>query len=433
MHDGLPRWGPTDVVLARDRRLLLPTEGTIYPVQDSKWPHRVRRIAVRRRKPKTKMTAIFGWQDGPEVFLIGDSAVTSSHPPRGKTSSFGEAVIQEDITVEEAAIKIVELPRSLIVGVAGSSRTAMNYLETLTHNLRQGDRPIREILEGVAQSFRGNKQGFQMLVGHPHDGGMALTRVRTTDPVISPVGNATAILGSLPERRKAGAAHLISVIRSHGLPPEGRLAAAIALLQAGGITDYLPAYGVGGTLFGARTNLAGVTWQPDMMFFVYPPKLFGESPILRDEDTPTFSAGDRLGMVRVLVRRGAGIVLSSLGHPKARVFIPPAPPLTELQWRDVAVAAVPPPFELIASCRYYGFLNTGFRKAVFCGQLGSESGAVGVSVAGTVGRRQIRIAPRLVQTLEDEVPGGYFDFSVVTEDATGVDCKTYRLHEAALG
>lgn len=380
------------------------------------------------------MTAIFGWQDDDDVFLIGDTVVTRSGAPYGSMSSFGEATIEDGITVEEGAIKIVELPRGVVVGVAGDAILASTYLEVLATDLRKSTKPVLQILHDLGPVFRRDTLEIELLIGHPIENGVALTRIATTQPFVSEAKRGVTILGSLPNDKKAAAARVVSRIRDHGLPPEARLAAALVHLQAGGILDYLLVHGVGGTLFGARANLHGVHWQPDLMYFVYASGDFANTPIVADNSSrPEGLKNSRLGLVRVLVRQGSGIVLSSLGNPRGRMFIPPGRRLTEQEWQSIALEAVPPPFELIAPVRHYGFLSTTFRKAASLALLENIANARSLSVMGDVGRREVRIVPRLVESLEQSVPTNCFDFLIVTENERGVSGTGYRLDEAAIG
>jgi hypothetical protein len=204
-------------------------------------------------------------------------------------------------------------------------------------------------------------------------------------------------------------------------------------LQATGVLSYLFEYGVGGALFGARLSERGTAWLPDIVYFIYNPGTFSQSPLVDAHlDVDALKPPVGLQYVRVLMREGAGIVLSSLGQPPRKAFIPPGKGFSDERWQQIILAAAPPPFELVVPCSYWGFLSSRYRKAVF---LGREDGAFaihGIEVVGEPDRRRVVLPDRLVETLEQPVQFGYFDFSVVIEDDSGVSGIGYRLHEVAL-
>jgi hypothetical protein len=125
------------------------------------------------------MTAVFGWRDDDAVFLVGNSAVTSSRPPRQKSSSFGEAPVSGDVVVEEGAIKILHLPRGLIVGVAGDALRAKEFLRLLTQDLQNSELPTIELVENVAAIFA---ERFELLLGYCKEDSVTLARVSNRQP-----------------------------------------------------------------------------------------------------------------------------------------------------------------------------------------------------------------------------------------------------------
>jgi hypothetical protein len=375
------------------------------------------------------MTAILGWQDGADAFLVANTAVTRRGPARWGPSGFGEVPLAKQLVVEEGAIKLLELPRGVVAGVAGDARTALEFVRILERDLHQTPRSLTDLVEEVAAIFDQHAR-FEILLAHRECGATALLHVTNRKPYVTACDRGVQIIGSMAPAKRSAVETMVERIRAHGLPPAARHAAVLVFLQAGGITEYLFEQGIGGTFFGVRRSAEGVEWQPDVVYFVYPPTTFGHAPVVTDDETDLVTYHrDDLGTVRVLVRQGAGIVLSSLGNPGRRAFLPPTSGRSIKEWQSIVLEAVPPPFEQVVPSDYYGFLNAGHRKAAFCAKL-APADEPAVAVLGNVGNRRVALAARFVQTLEDTPPPGHFDYSVVVEDAHGTTCMGYRLNEA---
>jgi hypothetical protein len=183
---------------------------------------------------------------------------------------------------------------------------------------------------------------------------------------------------------------------------------------------------VGGAFFGARVTQAGVVWQPDLGYLTYRPGMFRSAPIIKDGDITTpIPATSAVEKVRVLVREGAGILLSSLGSPAGRLLIPPTVERTDDEWQQIVLAAVPPPFRLLVPGEHTGLLSVSYPKAVYIYNPTERDGAF--SVGEHRGKLSISVVPRLMETLELATPPDRFDLTIVTEDDGGTSANTYRI------
>jgi hypothetical protein len=372
------------------------------------------------------MTFVLGWEDDDGVFICADSAVTHSRELRGSTSSFGEAQQVDRVSVEEGAVKLLELPRGVVAAVCGDATGALDFVLSVRTRLAFTPKPMPEILAEVG-AFADPWHRFQVLIGHRVDGHPTLTVFDSADRSIENVGAGRfATFGSMPDSKKDLAARLVTAVRRHKLPPEARLAGALVALQSIGITDYLPQHGVGGAFFGARVTSDGVTWQPDLCYLTYPPQVFQSAPFIKFGDTkkeiPTTKA---IETVRVLVRDGAGILLSSLGSPRGRVLIPPTSDRTEDEWQEIVLTAVPPPFRILLPNQHFGVLSTMYTKAMYIYNPGLRDGAF--VIIERSGKTCVEAATRIVETLERATPTGSFDLTIITESEEGTDGNTYRV------
>jgi hypothetical protein len=371
------------------------------------------------------VTFLLGWQDGDGVFLCADSAVTRVGVPSGSTSSFGEAQQVDRFAVEERAVKLLELPRGILVAVCGDADSALDFVMSLRSQLAYTNHALPDLLDKLATSVD-PRHGFELLIAHRVGEEPVLTAFVSDDRSIEAVGpERFATFGSMPDDKKDLAARLVSVVRAHPLPPEARLAASLVALQSVGITEYLPQHHVGGTFFGARLARDGVHWQADLCYLTYSPRTFRGSVFIEEGDNTTVvPPADGVEKVRVLVRDGAGILLSSLGQPRGRVLIPPTSDRTEAEWKQVVLVAVPPPFRMLVPSRHVGLLSTQYSKAVYIYNPDlRDSGAF--HIGERHGEVTVSAVPELMQTFKLATPPGRFDLTIVTEDPDGTDAKTY--------
>jgi hypothetical protein len=370
-----------------------------------------------------RVTFILGWQDADGAYICADSAVTHDGPVSGSTSSFGEAQQLDRVAVEERAVKLLELPRGVLVGLCGDANAALDFVRAVGKKLHHTDTPLVTSLREVG-TVADLRDRFSLLFGHRVDGRPTLTAFHSADRSIEDlVGDRCATFGSMPPDKKDLAAQLIGVVRKFNLRPEARLACTLVALQSLGITEYLPQHGVGGAFFGARVTADGVVWQPDLCYLTYPPGMFAGAPLVTANDTrteiPSTSAAQ---MVRVLVREGAGILLSSLGKPRGRVLIPPTSGRSQAEWEAVVLNAVPPPFHLLVQGAHFGLLSTRYTKAVY---IYNPALRTDRALSITQGDKAfIGAVPRLVETLELPAPVGRFDLTVITEDEDGTNGGT---------
>jgi hypothetical protein len=377
-----------------------------------------------------QVTFVLGWCDDDGAFVCADSAVTHNREPLGPTSSFGEAQQLDSCTVEESAVKILELPQDALVAVCGDAMAALGFVLSVRDRLLYTEKPLRTIVTEVG-SAAGRRSRFQLLFGHRINGIPVLTVFDNENGDIENVGRKRfATFGSLPDEKTTLAAQLVNSVLQHGLTADARLAASLVVLQSMGITEYLPQYGIGGAFFGAYVSHERVVWQQDLDYLTYTPDAFASAPIVDHSDPNiTIPSTSAIGKIRVLVRDGAGLLLSSLGSPAARLLIPPLSERTEAEWKDIVLAAVPPPFRLTAPSRHTGLLSVRHSKAIYIYNPGLRDGSF--VVGDRSGLVSIEAEPRLVETIARDVPLGSCDLTIVTEHDNGTSAKTYRIGVAA--
>ena len=165
----------------------------------------------------------------------------------------------------------------------------------------------------------------------------------------------------MPEAKKTLAARLATAVKMHRLSPDARLAGVLVALQAIGMTEYLPQHGVGGAFFGAYLSPQSITWQGDLNYVTYRPGLFRNAPFIRpgEQSAPAEAAVEK---IRVLVRDGVGILLSSLSGLPVRVLVPPTNTRSEDELNELVLAAVPPPFRVLIPSVHFGLLSVAFLR-----------------------------------------------------------------------
>lgn len=371
------------------------------------------------------MTFVLGWEDGDGVFLCTDSAVTHQGSLRGPTSSFGEAQQVDRYCVEERAVKLLELPRQTVVAICGEAVPALDFIVSIRDQLQYTDRTLPDI---VGQLATAHVEGdFNLLFGHLVDKRPTLSAFYSEDRTFEDIGRgAFATLGSLPDDKHKLAAKLVRVVRRQELPAEARLGCTLVALQALGITDYLPQHRVGGAFFGAMLTSSGLVWQPDLAYLTYGPGAFKRSVFLEPgTKAPRELPSGSFEKIRVLVRHGAGILLSSLGSPAMRVLLPPTPSRSDDEWARIVLAAVPPPFHVVVKSRHFGLLSTRYTKATYIFNPGLRRGAFAITERD--GKTCLEASSQLVATLEAPTPTGSFDLALILEDADGADAKVYRV------
>lgn len=250
------------------------------------------------------MNLLWSEKDGPNRFIVVDSAGTHSHPPRSLISALGQTqqrASKED-SVEEGHQKIVRLEGYGAAVICGDKD--------------QGEALVRAILADLPDLSSG-----------------AMTRTNLFFEQLSPSVELAVTIAALngetpflslryPERQMVfvqrgdvyvegsidGAPlHFIKGIvesrltTSLGIPPDMTLTGALAASTAAAIEYDLPSMSVGGAFFGAYIGKTGFHWQPDITYFFYDPGFTTGLPHVERilDDTPAHKSEHSLVTCRV--------------------------------------------------------------------------------------------------------------------------------------
>lgn len=365
------------------------------------------------------MTFLIGWHDADGAFLCADSAETHVGNRAGETSSFGEARPPNQPTVEECVVKLIPLPRNVVVAICGAVVPALDFLETVGDYLANTDLALAEILgrTGVSNDF---EDDFDLLFAHCAEGDPTISIFTSSDtPEADYLRDGFITTGCLPGLQAALATRLVNTVRTYPLPPDARLAGSLVALQSIGIREYLPAHNVGGAFFGARVSADGVHWQPDINYLIYPTGGF-RSALVGEPSGTTAELPQHGGIekVRVLVREGGAAVISSVGAPAARLMFPPLGARTKAEWDEFAKSAFPSPSRLLVHGQHVGLLNRDRASLtyIYNPELRTTSAFAVVDRDDMKGMASIDVSPDLARCLELDPAPNEVLFTIVTDD-----------------
>lgn len=304
------------------------------------------------------MTFLIAWIDELGGWLFGDSAASHAGAPSSEKTSFGELQLSDRGTVEEAVIKISRLPRNILAAVCGSARSAEIFLDLLSRNLSLYDEDTISILTRLTLISR-DWDPFVIIFAEPAVPSRGLLLFSSTEGPQTTTTNEleTCIAGSLGPFLRWQAAAGIAVIRKIDAPPETRQILAAAYLQSIGISNILPAEGVGGAFWSAQLSTTGEChWQDDVIYLIYSQISFFPCP----SDMPESSQFQPDAMIRCLIRDDVAFTISSVRR-KLSALVPLGCTQATL---DAAQAKVEHPRRYVAATRYVAFLNSSTRRIV---------------------------------------------------------------------
>lgn len=212
------------------------------------------------------MTLCVGWVQGGAVYLIADSAVTSSAAPTTVQSSFGEAhrQVRGDF-VEEGLFKLAPIGNEAIAAFAGNWDQAEKIRDFLTQhwNVLCGD--IGAMQAALLSAFHPSVKEYEVsfLLGWRTNDGAKLAQ---WEPATGFRYCDHCIIGSAGDSLLQQLDHAVMEMRRSDMPEERVLPAMSAFCQSLGVHGNLLEQNIGGAMFGVRVDQSGIAWQPDTAY-----------------------------------------------------------------------------------------------------------------------------------------------------------------------
>lgn len=370
------------------------------------------------------MTFLAAWKDPERIVLCADTAVTSGSVLATAQSSFGEAHLNTQTRVEEAALKLCRVSPHVLAGVVGDANPAFAFLDRvhdqLVHGFPEGG--LRNLLGSLERTAEGS---FGLAFGHLVEGHPSLTFFTSTGGVSNLDDMDSAALlsaGSLPEHLRR-LVKQVSTATGRDLPRDVARIAVLSFVQSLGVHDYLMPVGVGGAFFMAFVDRGGVNWQPDVNFILYPPGVYGSTPTFTERDKAEIAANlpvvDSISYVRTLVRDDCGLAVTSMGSPSARAFASPScPHVSSAEAFERFVRSVlPSPFRGLEVGRFFAFISKAYRKVVLLARATSGNRGPAFAFEHCGDNTYFELLPDLVRCLELPPRNGFAELVVALEDA----------------
>lgn len=319
------------------------------------------------------MTILLAWMDHFGGWLFADSAGTHQNPPRHSFTSFGELQTLDSKTVEEIAIKISRLPGDTIAAACGDSWSAQRFLDLTSRELAtRGIDHLASILSDLLIVARDWDPFALIFMRTTHDSHQLMWFDNVNGPSM-PISSEEAVAllthqdkynlylaGSPSPGLSQQLVYTIASIRKSNLPPILCQMTVLAYLQSLGISEILPAQGIGGAFWSIRLFRGECHWQEDITYIIYNPGMF--VPMFEpDPSWPIlYQTKSHPDMVRCVIRDGIGFVISSVERKSLSLG-----PLGSQQ-SDLSAAhpKVEQPQRYFAPCRYLAFLSRMGRRVV---------------------------------------------------------------------
>ncbi len=243
------------------------------------------------------MTYCVGWVLGDAVYLVADSAATSSTIPVVTQSSFGQShrVVRGEY-VDEGLLKLAPVGRDAAIAYAGDVEAASKVLEFLIDHWLMFNGDLVRLQKALRNAFSPSFDRWKvsLLLALCTEVGPQLVR---WGPVLGfeVQREDQCSIGSLSAPHRALVESVLKELRRINPPKEDVLPVVSAFIQSLGVHDDLIEHNVGGAVVGLQLDSDGIAWQPDTAYF-----LLGRCP----EEVPDF--------IRVGVRDDALVVQSSI-------------------------------------------------------------------------------------------------------------------------
>lgn len=350
------------------------------------------------------MTFVIGQVIRDHVFLFCDSALTHRRNSVLTTrySTFGQLQDLDDRKVEEAMLKVMRLPRDVVVGIAFDDLDeALGLVKQLRARLAIKRKSITDCVRSLCISRGAPK--VEMLIGwHEQHGQLWLfdNQIGLTEDV-GP--GRSACIGSLPHSLLVPFSNIIARFGEVPIPRDMFMAGALVSLQAFSVFENLPQHGVGGTFFAVNVGSDGVLWQPDIAYAI-------ASPMPHDANDPS-----------------SAIVSYIYSHVEdGDVWVSSTEPRFTRNFRVVHDETESSPTttqddldELSTKVRFFGFYSTLHRKVVFVRNREGYVDGVADIVKSSDGGVRLQVNGGIFKALAEAPPDGTMLVDVVFHDDSG--------------
>lgn len=257
------------------------------------------------------MTYVLAWKNKDNVFLAGDTALTSSSNFKNKfflRTSFGQRNIESadgKNQVEERVFKLF-IQKNVSIGIAGNYKKALNFVETFYENIKKDASPRASLEAAVFKNILNKENPVQAVVCFYANGPRILSFNENGEFDIREVESTVQIGNPLPihqEKSKEWIEHF-----SNQDCAETNLVLMLSVLQSYNIFSPQMERGIGGAFGGLLVGEDAGKWQPDILFFEH--------------------GGNEPKVVGTAIRHGQ-FVISSPIIGESRIIASFVPPLTQ--------------------------------------------------------------------------------------------------------
>ena len=221
------------------------------------------------------MTYCIGWKTKDAVFLIADSAVTSSAPinETHTTTSFGEkhAWVGKE-SVQEMAVKVISIMNTVFT-FAGDSTLGYSIAKTLRLALENGQSPKTALRDAIGSNvFPASNKSVSVLHGYYENGRPFLTSFNKQKNGQFENHDDIVQIGSISEKYRnlsEGALNALNQEFAKKASPKRLMSFVLTLVQSYGIRSYLIEKNVGGIFSGIYADATGVNWHSDTLYVIH--------------------------------------------------------------------------------------------------------------------------------------------------------------------
>lgn len=215
------------------------------------------------------MTYCVAWKYNNNIYMVGDSATTRSGDPLTGTTSIGQLQKNDqNMTVEESALKIVPVSPHCVIAMAGDVRSCIKMATFIRDNYQQ-ELPLNSLLKMAITSIGPLTGECHLLIGQHLNGVAELHEWRSNDyeKLIDIIEFSD--IGSADYYTKTFTKDIITKYICPIQQPLFMLPFATGLLMSHSAHANLIKSGVGGCVFGIELSSKGYQWQPDTTYLFY--------------------------------------------------------------------------------------------------------------------------------------------------------------------
>lgn len=237
-----------------------------------------------------EITYCIAWKDKENIFMVTDSAVSSTeYDGELKISSFGDVHEKRgNHYVFEGALKLQTINNSYLISYAGNLDHIDEVFDMLYLQLISGIN-VEDAFETIVHSV--SYIDIDFLVGFIYDGNPRLIHfngVQVFEKDFCQIGSGVS-KGSWTYRNN----FLLEQNKNQRISPTQALTSAVIMMQIYSLKERMIDIGVGGLVFGARIDCKGIHWCKDITYYLYNKELLDYqliTVIARDDNLHVLSS-----------------------------------------------------------------------------------------------------------------------------------------------